>query len=276
MSSQGRVASLASVTDVRQRWRAHFTARVLRPFALTSLAGVFGLVVLAGGGVWQGVVASGVVYAPIVYRAVSWARRQAWEEFLASYADSRGLADHREPDLAPVVPLLAIGDARWVERLMAGVLPGGLEGVLGWYAYEEQRGGERRAKAHAFTVVVSHVPQATEKVLEVYCEPHANRSSSGVEGFRRRNQLRLESVAFDERYDVFFGRGDDENRLHQLYTPSFIVWLTDSAPSGFGFQLSHGCLCVFVPGYAHSATCLDGLCEAAATVARRLQHEASE
>ena len=89
-------------------------------------------------------------------------------------------------------------------------------------------------------------------------------------------RLELESEAFDKRYEVFYGADDSENWLKQLFSPTFIVWLAEQAPSSMAFEFSGGGLCVNVKGHHDSATEFDEICEAAAMVARRLAEEAAE
>jgi len=278
MTAEAQPGSPPSVPDAAHGRLAYFAARIVRPFALAAPIAAGALVILGEGEAWEGAVAAALIYAVIAYRAARWAVREAREAFFASYASLRGLEGNDEPGLPAVAPLLSIGDDRHAERGMTGTLPGGLDGVLALYTYEDYHDGDgRRARTRPFTVVVHHLPEVTERILQLYCEPRSRaRSRSGIQGFRRTNRLQLESVALDRCYEIFFGPGDDENWLHQLYTPTFIVWLAERAPSEFGFQLSNGYLCAFVPGHQHSAARLDGLCEAAAMVGRRVVEEAGE
>ena len=82
--------------------------------------------------------------------------------------------------------------------------------------------------------------------------------------------------ALTERYEVFVGPEQDQNWLRQLFSPSFIVWLAESAPEWFRFELVDGYLCCYVKGHRESAAELDALAEATATVARRLREESEE
>ena len=99
---------------------------------------------------------------------------------------------------------------------------------------------------------------------------------SAEDVFRRMQRLELESEALDKRYEVFYGAGDDTNWMKQLFSPSFIVWLTERTPKDFAFEFSAGSLCVNVKGQCDSAAELDALCIAAGEVAKRLAGEAAE
>ena len=97
---------------------------------------------------------------------------------------------------------------------------------------------------------------------------------SAEDVFRRMQRLELESDALDKRYEIFYGAHDDEVWMKRLFSPSFIVWLTEEPPKDFAFELSAGSLCVNVKGHYDNAAELDALCEAA--VARRHAGSPSE
>jgi len=94
--------------------------------------------------------------------------------------------------------------------------------------------------------------------------------------FRSKERVHLESEALEEHYEIFVDKGQDQNWLRQLFSPTFIVWLTDSAPEKFAFELESGELCCNVSGHKKDAAHLDGMREAAASVAQRIREESSE
>jgi len=97
------------------------------------------------------------------------------------------------------------------------------------------------------------------------------------DAFRRSKQrVKLESEALDERYEIFAGKQEDAVWLRELFSPTFIVWLTESAPKKFAFELVDGTLCCFVPGHRKRSEELDEVCAATAVVARRLRDESLE
>jgi hypothetical protein len=256
---------------------AHVKARLRRPLSLIAPPAIFGLVLLGEGPPGDAALSALIAAGVVVVLAVRGAVKAAREDFFASYASSRGLDRRVERELPEATPLLRMGTGRHAERLMAGVLPGGLQGVIALYTYEEAREGDRRAQTRRFTIVLHRLPEVIDRLVELHCVPAASAAVSGIEGFRRRNRLQLESVVLDRRYEIFFGPDDDENFLRRLYAPSFIVWLGEqAAPPGFGFQLTQGHLCAFVPGHLGNAAQLDALCQSAAVVATRLADEVAE
>ena len=252
----------------------YLRARLLRPVTLVIPAAIFVFALLGGSTVVDAALAALIALAIVAAVLLRRALRDAREAFFVSYASSRGLEQRPERALPEVAPLLRIGESRFAERVMAGVLPGGLEGLLGLYTYEEgggeDAGGHDR---HRFTVALHWLPDVTGNVLELYCAPSSE--AAGIVGFRRKHRLQLESVALDSRFEIFFGPDDDERRLRRIYSPSFIVWLSEQTPPDFGFQLSNGNLCAFAPGHLSTEAELDALCHGAAAVGRRLLEAAS-
>ena len=114
---------------------------------------------------------------------------------------------------------------------------------------------------------------------ELYCQRkfglHSLEKLEDV--FRRsKERVELESEALDEKYEIFSGKGQDASWLRQLFAPTFIVWLTESAPKKFAFELVDGSLCCYVSGHEEKAEELDELRAATAAVARRLREESTE
>jgi hypothetical protein len=267
----------SDIPDAAHGRTAHIKARLARPLTLIAPGAIFGLVLLGDGTPGDAALSALVTLGVVVALAIRSGIRASREDFYASYASSRGLERRIERDLPEVTPLLRMGTGRHAERMMAGVLPGGLQGALALYTYEEAEDGDRRAQARRFTVVLHRLPGVLERILELHCVPRsASAAPSGIEGFRTRNRLQLESIALDRRYEIYFGPDDDEHWLRRLYSPSFIVWLTEQATPGFGFQLTQGHLCAFISGHLASAAALDALCQSTAIVATRLTQEASE
>lgn len=209
------------------------------------------------------------------------ASNAAEEDFFTHYAAARGLNRVADGSLPPTTPLLRKGDRRSAEHVMNGTLPGGLPGALGLYTYEEDTTdseGNRDTSYYRFTVVMHDLPIVATKVSDVHCQRRSGFRfmDSAEDAFRRMKRLELESEALDRRYEVFYGAHDDDVWMKRLFSPSFIVWLTESAPDDFAFELSAGSLCVNTKGHRDSATELDAICEAGGVVARRLAEEAAE
>jgi hypothetical protein len=123
------------------------------------------------------------------------------------------------------------------------------------------------------------VPECVERLSELFCQRKVGlRSLEKFEDvFRRSKQrVKLESEALDERYEIFAGKEQDQIWLRRLFSPTFIVWLTDSTPKKFAFELVDGFLCCYVSGHKKSTTELDAIRAASAAVATRLREEALE
>lgn len=228
-----------------------------------------------------GAAAAAGVLALILAGLFAAADKRAERDFFNAYCGARGLAHVDRGDLPAAVPLLTKGDRRHAEHLMTGTLPGGCNGTLANYTYEvdsTDSEGRRQTAYHHFTVVLTGVPECVPKVAELYCQRRSGaRLFDKIEDkFRSKERLRLESEALDRRYEIFAGASEDENWLRQLFSPTFIVWLTEQTAEEFAFELSAGLLCVNVKDHMENAVALDGLCEAAATVAKRLREEALE
>ena len=88
--------------------------------------------------------------------------------------------------------------------------------------------------------------------------------------------LSLESAAFETRRDLGVGTESDANRARQLFSPSFLAWLTEEAPAGLSFELCSGVLCVWTFGGLDTTEELDRFRACAERIAARTAEEASE
>jgi hypothetical protein len=207
---------------------------------------------------------------------------RAEDAFFAAYAEQRGLALSGKGPLPAATPLLRKGDARYAERALTGPLGDGVDGVLALYTYEDETTdseGNRETNYYRYTVGLAQIPECAGFVPELYCQRKAGlRALEKLEDVFRRSKerVKLESEALDERYEIFAGKNQDANRLRQLFSPTFIVWLTDSAPAKFAFELVDGTLCCYVHGHEKKAAELDTIRAASAAVATRLRNEALE
>jgi hypothetical protein len=207
---------------------------------------------------------------------------RAEDAFFAAYAGRRGLTLAGRGPLPPATPLLRKGDDRYAERSMAGPLATGVDGVLALYTYEDETTdseGNRQTNYYRYTVGLAQVPECAGFVPELYCQRKSGlRALEKFEDVFRgsKERVKLESEALDKRYEIFVREGQDANRLRQLFSPTFIVWLTDSAPEKFAFELVDGTLCCYVHGHKTKAAELDTIRAASAAVAMRLRDETLE
>jgi len=207
---------------------------------------------------------------------------RAEEAFFAAYAEQRGMALSGKGPLPAATPLLRKGDDRYAERALAGPLADGVDGVLALYTYETETTdseGNRQTNYYHYTVGLAQVPECVAFVPELYCQRKSGlRALEKFEDVFRRSKerVKLESEALDKRYEIFTGKGQDAVRLRQILSPTFIVWLTDSAPEKFAFELVDGTLCCYVHGHKKKAAELDTIRAASAAVAGRLRDESTE
>jgi hypothetical protein len=207
---------------------------------------------------------------------------RAEDAFFQIYAERHGLELGGRAPLPPTTPLLRKGDDRYAERTLSGPFGEGIEGILALYTYEEESrdsDGNTETNYYRYTVGLAPVAESVARVPELYCQRKFGlRSLEKFEDVFRRSKerVKLESEALDEKYEIFAGKGQDANYLRQLFAPTFIVWLTDSAPKKFAFELVDGTLCCYVSGHKKKASELEEISAATAAVAKRLREEAAE
>jgi hypothetical protein len=184
--------------------------------------------------------------------------------------------------LPPLTPLLRKGDDRYAERTFTGSLADGLDGTLALYTYEEETTdseGNRQTSYYHYTLGLVELPECAEHVPELYCQRKFGfRALEKFEDVFRgsKERVKLESEVLDEKYEIFAGKEQDAVWLRRLFSPTFIVWLTDEAPKKFAFELVAGGLCCYVNGHKDNTADLDMVCAASAAVAGRLREEAAE
>jgi hypothetical protein len=246
----------------------HFRQLIHRPSTRVLLA----LAAIAGG------VVAAAFYSPLVgllavpvvlllgVGVTFWiADNRAADAFFQVYAEKRGLALEGRASLPEVTPLLRKGDERYAERSLSGTLAEDIDGTLALFTYEETHynGKTTQTTYYHYTLGLIELPECVALVPELYCQRKA--------GLRA-----LEKEALAERYEIFAREGQGAEWLRQLFAPTFIVWLTESAPAGFAFELVDGTLCCYVKGHKESAAELDEVRAASATVAKRLREESLE
>jgi hypothetical protein len=233
-----------------------------------ALAPVLGLAIAAGVGVLAVIV--------VFFLADS----QAEGAFFQIYSRERGMRLTGASDLPAATPLLRKGDERKAEHVMAGPIADGIEGTVALYTYTDvyhDKNG-RHENNYPYTVVMSPLTETTELCPLLLCNRKFGlKALEGFEDFFRKNErVKLESLELDERFEIFCGDSQDQNWMRQLFSPTFIVWLTENTPEKFAFELVNGTLCCNVKGHKKSARELDAMRAATAGVARRIREEAGE
>lgn len=204
------------------------------------------------------------------------------DAFFNVYGEQRGMVVYGRSRLPQATPLLKKGDDRYAERTLEGELADGVKGMLALYTFEEETTdskGNRQTNYYRYTVGIAEVPECAGFLPELYCQRKSGlRALEKLEDVFRRSKerVKLESEALDGRYEIFSATGQDPNRLRQLFSPTFIVWLSESAPEKFAFELVGGNLCCYVSGHKKKAEELDTMRAAAAAVTTRLREESLE
>ncbi len=264
----------------------HFGQLIRKPLTwvlvgiATVAAGVAGAVFV---GAVIGAAAAGAIFLLSLLIVFGIADSRAEDAFFEAYAGQRGmsLSEERTP-LPPATPLLRKGDERYAERALAGPLADGIDGVLALYTYEDETtdsNGNRQTNYYRYTVGMVDVPECVGLIPELYCQRKFGlRALEKFEDAFRgsKTRVKLESEALDERYEIFAHEGQDQVWLRRLFSPTFIVWLSDSAPEKFAFELVGGTLCCYVSDHRKTAAELDTIRAASAAVATRLREESAE
>ncbi len=90
------------------------------------------------------------------------------------------------------------------------------------------------------------------------------------------NRVDLGSAELDAHYKVYAAPGRDDVWFHELFSPSFIVFLIERAPKGFAFEYVEGTLCISQHGQQTLGDDLDGLCTTTVELVRRIRAEIAE
>ncbi len=249
--------------------------------ALFVVAAGVGGAGLVGPGI--GAVAAGAMFLLSLLIVFGIADSRAEDAFFETYAKQRQmtLSAERTP-LPPATPLLCKGDDRYAERTLAGSLADGVDGVLALFTYEDETTdseGNRQTNYYRYTIGMVEVPECVAHIPELFCQRKSGlRALEKFEDVFRgsKQRVKLESEALDERYEIFAGNEQDQVWLRRLFSPTFIVWLSDSAPEKFAFELVGGTLCCYVSGHKKTAAELDTIRAASAMVATRLRDETLE
>ena len=273
-------------TDANDMRGYHFSRLMRTPLtlvliaALTAIAFVAGLVFLSlliGAGAAIVALLLGIVIVFLI------ADKRAADDFFEVYAANRGLTlIHGRGRLPQATPLLRKGNDRYTERTLSGQIAEGLDGTLALFTYEEETrdsDGDTQTNYYRYTLGLVEVPDCVSFVPELYCQRKfglraLERFEDAFRGDKER--VTLESEKLLEKYEIFATKEQDANWLRQLFSPTFIVWLADSAPDKFAFELVDGTLCCYVNGHKENAADLDAIATATGAVAQRLREEALE
>ena len=280
-------AEVTGVPDDANDLRGYHFKRLMRMPLTLVLIGSLALVVFVacliaiGAAIGGGGAVLVLLLGVVVVFAI--ADGKAASDFFEVYAAQRGMTlIHGRGRLPEATPLLSKGDDRYTERSLLGPLGDGFEGTLALFTYEEETtdsDGDRQTNYYRYTLGLVEVADCAELVPELYCQRKFGlRALEKFEDAFRgdKERVTLESESLLDKYEIFATKEQDANWLRQLFSPSFIVWLTDAAPDKFAFELVDGTLCCYVSGHKENAAELDAIARATGAVAKRLRDEALE
>ncbi len=203
--------------------------------------------------------------------------------FFSAYADARGLTWHEgRQSLDGSSPFLRKGDKRKVNQLFTGALDEGIEGSLALYTYTVEStdsDGNDSDTDYPFTVVTVRMPSTVAHLPELRVQ---NKSGFKAlekfeDSFRRKHErVTLESEALRDRFEIFVRKEQDQIWVRRLFSPSFIVWLTESPPKKFAFELEEGYFVAYIPKHRESTEGLDEIVQVSCRVAHRLLEEVAQ
>jgi hypothetical protein len=284
-TEESRPAAAAAPDDADDLRGYHFRELTHKPLTWLLVGGgalILGIVFLAAFSAVVGVIFFLAALAFGVWVVWKIADSRAADDFFGVYAKSRGLELGGKTALPRATPLLRKGDDRYAERTLTGALAPGIDGVLATFTYVTEStdsNGNSEKDYHPFTLGMTSIPECVGHLPELYCQRKSGlRSLEKFEDLFRasKERVKLESAALDDKYEIFSAKSQDANLLRRLFSPTFIVWLTEAAPEKFAFELVDGTLVAYVHGHKEDTTDLDKVGAAAAMVAGRLREESAE
>lgn len=224
-----------------------------------------------------------VVIFLIVLAVVFWiADNRAEDAFYDSYCSTHGLTRVEDPEIGGLTPLLRKGDEQKTDELFRGPLAPGIEGDLVLFTYTEvsyDDKGNRQESDYPFTCIHVEMPQVVEHLPELRVQNKSGfKFLEGVEDKFRfsHERITLESEAIRDRYEIFVLKDQDQVWVRRLFSPSFIVWLTEKPPHRFAFELEDGHLVAYVPKHKDDVEGLEEVTHFGTEVALRLLTEVAE
>ena len=217
-----------------------------------------------------------LVYAGISIRASG----RADEEFNIGAAEALKLGYYGDQEILPLTPLLGAGDRRRFEHCMQGPLrTGGPPVTLSEYTFEIRHSNGDKPDTwtpYHWTAAIVELEHAMEKFPGFYLREDkgwlGRISSDDWLPDRHLECVELESIAFNERCDLLAVEGQDPVALRRLFSPTFVVWLTDH-PLDLGIELRAGTLVVYVPGPVEDLGNLALLLDATREILARVEAE---
>jgi hypothetical protein len=276
---------LAPINDANQLRTAKFKELMRRKIAWGTILAISLLVLIvliAAGIALIGVAAAAVVALFGILVVFLIADGKAEDAFFDSYCETHGLTRIENPEIGELTPLLRKGDERNTKEIFHGTLAPGVEGDLVLFTYTEvyhDSKGNRNEDNYDFTLIHVEMPQIVEHMPDLRVQNQSGfKFLEGVEDkFRGKHErVTLESEAMRDRYEVFVAKEQDPIWVRRLFSPSFIVWLTEQPPNKFAFELENGHLIAYLPNHEDDVEGLEQVTSVGTFVASRLLDEIAE
>lgn len=275
---------MAEITDANQLRGVKF--KELMGKAKTWIILIVCSLLGAAGGMIIGPAIAGAAFVGVFVIGlliVLWiADSRAADAFYEAYAKARGLTHQPGGVLGGSTPLLRKGDRTRVDHQWGGMLSEGIEGTLALYTYtvtSRDSKGNETSTDYPFTVIMVNNPGVVQHMTDLRVQKKFGfKMFEKVEDVFRRGmgRVRLESEALEDRYEIFVRKEQDPIWVRRLFSPSFIVWLTEAPPKKFAFEMENGWICAYVPKHRDSTEGFDEMIKLGTHVAGRIEEEVGQ
>ncbi|MBN8868767.1 MAG: hypothetical protein J0H66_02690 [Solirubrobacterales bacterium] len=275
---------MSEIADANSLRGAKFKELMGKPKTWVFLA--LGSLAMAGLGAIGGAILALIFYVVAFLLGIGivfWiADHRAAQAFYEAYAKARGLIKRQSKSLDGSTPLLRKGDKQRVDVLFEGELVPGVEGQLALWTYivetRDSKGNKQEVDC-PFTLILVSLPETLPVIRDLRVQRKAGLKAleKFEDAFRRSHErVTLESEALRDRYEIFRGKDEDEVWIRRLFSPGFIVWMSETPPEKFAFELENGWLCAYVPKHRDSVDGLDEMTAVGTAVAARIREEAAQ
>lgn len=253
----------------------------------STWAWLLGLSILAGGGLAAfGFPAAGgaafvIVFLVVLLVVFMIADSRAADAFYDYYCSSHGLTRLGSTTIGSWTELLRKGDKSETNEQFQGELAPGLNGDLVLYTYTEvhrDSDGDETETDYPFTFIHIEMPEIVEHMTDLNVHQAGFRFLDKVQDKFLGDHMRvtLESDKLDQRYEIFVHKEQDQVWVRRLFSPSFIVWLSETPPKNFQFELEDGHLVAFVSKHMDDTEGFENVTRLGTYVATRLLEEVAQ
>jgi len=274
---------MSEITNANQLTKDEFRKLIRRNKTWYWIGG-FAILAMVVGALAGGPI--GAFLAPIVAIGAGlgityWSAGESAEQaFYAAYAKSRGF-ERSDKGIGRATALLRKGDKRCTDEMFVGQLSPEFKGSLALFTFtnvSHDSKGNRQETDYPYTLTTMQLPEFAARVSNLGVQRKA-----GFEMFEKledafrgkMERVELESEALDDRFEIFTTETQDPVFIRRLFSPSFVVWLTDHPWKSLAFEFENGKLCTYVPGHLEDNASLDGMIAVSCELAGKLQAEAT-